>query len=248
VILGIIQARMSSSRLPGKVLAPILGRPMLALQVERVLRAQTLDKLLVATSTDPSDDPLPAECRSAGVECFRGSLDDVLDRFHAAATAYDAGHIMRLTGDCPLSDPHLIDEVVKLHLEGAYDYTSNVYPRTFPDGLDIEVATMPTIEMAWREADRMAEREHVTIWIRENEERFRIGNLALERDLSRCRWTVDEPADFSFVSRIYEELYPNKPDFGMEDIIALLEQHPELKKINRSTRPDEYAPAPRSEQ
>lgn len=255
MILGVIQARVSSSRLPGKVLAPVLGEPMLARMVERVLRAEALDKLVVATSADPSDDPLTAVCESAGVGCFRGSLDDVLDRFHGAATAFGADHVVRLTGDCPLADPDVIDDVVRLHLTGGYDYTSNVCPPTFPDGLDVEVATMATIAVAWRAADRTAQREHVTLWIRDNGERFRIGNLTHEPDLSGRRWTVDEPEDFAFVSRVYGELYPASPDFRMDDVLALLERCPELSDINQGIGRDEGlatslredAPAPRSE-
>ena len=255
MILGVIQARMSSSRLPGKVLAPVLGEPMLARQVERVLRANALDKLVVATSTDASDDPLTVVCQSTGVECFRGPLDDVLERIYGAATTFGADHVVRLTGDCPLADPGVIDDVVRLHLTGDYDYTSNVCPPTFPDGLDVEIATMATIAMAWRAADRTAQREHVTLWIRDNSERFRIGNLTHEPDLSGRRWTVDEPEDLAFVSRVYGELYPASPDFRMDDVLALLERLPELNDINQGVGRDEGlaksfredAPAPRDE-
>src|SRR5450759_1196124 len=139
MILGVVQARVSYTRLPGKVLQPILGEPMLARQLERVRRAQRLDAVVVATSADASDDPLEELCAATGVDCFRGSLDDVLDRFHAVAESYRAEHVVRLTGDCPLMDAAVIDAVVELHLSGRYDYSSNVLPPTFPDGLDVEV-------------------------------------------------------------------------------------------------------------
>lgn len=255
MILGVIQARVSSKRLPGKVLAPILGEPMLARQVERVLRSEALDKVVVATSTDRSDDPLTAVCESAGVGCFRGPLDDVLDRFHGVAMAYRADQVVRLTGDCPFADPDVIDEVVRLHLAGGYDYTCNVCPPTFPDGLDVEVMTAGALETAWREADRTSLREHVTLLVREAPERFRIGNLIHDPDLSALRWTVDELEDFAFVSAVFEELYPLKPAFRMGDILALLERHPELSDINQGIARDEGlatslmedAPVPRSE-
>lgn len=255
MILGVVQARVSSTRLPGKVLAPILGKPMLARQVERVLRATTLDKLVIATSTDPSDDALTTVCDSAGVAYFRGSLHDVLDRFHGAALAYGADHVVRLTGDCPLADPDVIDDVVRLHLAGAYDYTSNVYPPTFPDGIDVEVMTVGALETAWREADRTALREHVTLLFHEAPERFRVGNLLHDPDLSALRWTVDEPEDFALVTAVYEDLYSRTPAFSLDDVLAVLERRPELNDVNRgigrneglakSLRED--APAPRNE-
>lgn len=239
MILGVIQARVSSTRLPGKVLAPILGEPMLGRQLERVLRAKALDKLVVATSTDSSDDPLTALCETVGVDCVRGSLNDVLARFALAARRYGAGHVVRLTGDCPLVDPGVVDDVVRLHLAGGYDYTSNVCPPTFPDGLDTEVMTAAVLEAALHEADRASLREHVTLLFREAPERFCVGNLVHEPDLSALRWTVDEPEDFAFVSAVFEELYPGKPDFQMSDVLALLERRPELCDINRDIGRDE---------
>lgn len=228
MIVGILQARTSSRRLPGKVLKPILGRPMLERQLERLKRARKLDALLVATSADASDDAIVALCSELGVRCFRGSLDDVLDRFYQAACAADARTVVRLTGDCPLADPGLIDKLVALHVGGTDDYTSNTLRRSFPDGLDAEVMRMSCLAAAWRDARLSSEREHVTPFIYHHPDRFRLGNLSQERDFSAMRWVVDDPADFEFVSSIYGALYPARPDFGTDDILALLQSRPDI--------------------
>lgn len=232
MILGVVQARVSSTRLPGKVLQPILGEPMLARQLERVCRAERIDALVVGTSADASDGPLEELCAALGVDCFRGSLEDVLDRFHAVAVRYGAEHIVRLTSDCPLADPAVVDAVVELHVEGGYDYTSNVTPPTFPDGLDVEVISAEALAVTWGEATLPSEREHVTPFVRKHPERFRLGNLVNAEDLSGLRWTVDEPEDLEFVRRVYEALYPRDPAFEMRDVLELLGLHPELQLIN----------------
>src|SRR6185295_7937012 len=228
MILAILQARASSRRLPGKVLKPILGRPMLERQIERLRRAKRMDKLVVATSTDASDDAIAALCQSLGVDCFRGSLDDVLDRFYQAARRYAPRAVVRLTGDCPLADPAVIDQLVDMHLAGGFDYTSNVDTRTYPDGLDAEVMEFGCLETAWGEATLPSEREHVTPSIRGQRGRYRFGNLAQPQDLSGQRWVVDDPADFVFVAALYEALYPANPAFTTADILALLERRPDI--------------------
>src|SRR5215831_8692767 len=174
MILGILQARASSRRLPGKVLKPILGRPMLERQIERVRRSRRMDRLTVATSTDASDDAIAALCQALTVDCFRGSLEDVLDRFYQAARQYAPRAVVRLTGDCPLTDPRVIDELIETHCREGYDYTANVLPpRQIPDGLDVEVIAMSCLETTWREAKLPSEREHVTPFIYNHRERFR---------------------------------------------------------------------------
>lgn len=228
MILGILQARVTSRRLPGKVMKPILGRPMLERQIERLRRGRRLDRLMLATSTEASDDPIVALCGSLAVDCFRGSLEDVLDRLYQAARRHDPDAVVRLTGDCPLVDPAVIDRLIELHLRGHYDYTSNTLTRSYPDGLDAEVMTMSCLEVAWREATLPSEREHVTPFIYRHPERFRLGNLAQERDLSHLRWVVDDPADFEYIATIYEALYPVKPDFDSGDVFALLERRPDI--------------------
>jgi spore coat polysaccharide biosynthesis protein SpsF len=242
MILGILQARASSRRLPGKVLKPILGRPMLERQIERLRRARRMDALTVATSTDPSDDPIAALCRSLAVECFRGSLDDVLDRFYQAAKRGSADTVVRLTGDCPLADPEEIDNVIDTHKRGGYDYTANTLPpRRIPDGLDVEVIAMPCLEIAWREAALPSEREHVTPFIYNHPERFRFVRQERPSDLSSLRWVVDEPEDFAFVSAVYEALYPAGPAFTAGDVLALLERRPDIAaKMGRAPTNEGY--------
>ena len=226
-VLGILQARVSSSRLPGKVLRPLLGAPMIARQVERLRRARTLDALVLATSIDPSDGPLAQWAQTAGLPVHRGSLDDVLDRFVTAARPYRPAHVVRLTGDCPLADPAVIDLVVSTHLDVGGDYTSNALEPTWPDGLDVEVVTMDALEAAAREASAPYQREHVTQFIVQQPERFRLRNVPCERDLSALRWTVDEPADFELVEAIYGALYASSPAFTTADILDFLQHNPQ---------------------
>jgi spore coat polysaccharide biosynthesis protein SpsF (cytidylyltransferase family) len=230
--LGVLQARISSTRLPGKVLMPILGEPMLFRQLERLNRCISFNKLIVATSVDPTDDALALECKNRGIECFRGSLDDVLDRFVQAARPYEPDAVVRLTGDCPLAAPELIDKVIEYFWEGDFDYVSNCDPPTFPDGLDVEVIRFSCLDAAHREALLPSHREHVTPFIRSHPERFRLGNYECDINRSHLRWTVDEPEDFEFVRSIYEMLYPAKPDFKTDDILKALEKHRNLQSIN----------------
>lgn len=230
---AVLQARVSSRRLPHKVLRPILGRPMLERQIERILRSQRIKKLVVATSTDPSDDPLAELCARLGLACHRGSLDNVLDRFYHAARQTGGDVIVRLTGDCPLLDPALADQIIDFFTSGNYDYASNTLEPTFPDGLDVEVCSLAALETAWKEARLPSELEHVMPFIHRRPDRFRLGSFKSTPDLSRMRWTVDEEADLVFVSRIYEALYPAKSDFSREDVYRLLEQRPEWLELNR---------------
>ncbi len=233
MILAILQARTSSSRLPGKVLKPILGKAMLAHQIERVLRSRLMDKLVVATSLDQSDDPVEQLCREQGTDCFRGSLDNVLDRYYQCAVNYNPETIVRLTGDCPLADPVVIDGTIQYFLDNSLDYVTNGGAKpTFPDGLDVEVFTFEALKSAWKYATLPSEKEHVTPYISRQPELFKIGIYKNKTDLSGLRWTVDEPSDFEFVTRVYEELYPGNAEFTTQDILNLLERRPELSLIN----------------
>ena len=232
MILGVLQARVSSSRLPGKVLALVEGQPMILRQIERLRRARRLDALIVATSTDPSDDPLAALCRTEGVAVSRGPLDDVLGRMLAAARPFAPEWLVRLTGDCPLADPALIDQVIAETRAAGADYGSNAVEPTWPDGLDVEVVRMAVLEAIAAEPRSPAEREHVTLAIHRRPERFRLLHVKSPRDLSALRWTVDEPRDLAFVRRVYAALYPGKPDFDTADILDLLARTPELLRIN----------------
>lgn len=228
MILAILQARTSSTRLPGKVLLPLCGKPMILRQVERILRSKMIDHLVVATSVDSSDNPLVAVCQEAGIPFRRGSLNDVLDRFWESAKDSGADHVVRLTGDCPLCDPEVIDQLVQFHLSHGFDYTSNIDPPTYPDGLDVEVFRVSCLHQAWKEASLYSEREHVTPYIRKHGDLFLCGNLRNDKDLSFHRWTVDEPADYAFALLVYENLYENNPNFGTNDVLNLLEIHPEF--------------------
>lgn len=236
--IAVLQARMSSSRLPGKVLKPLLGAPMLMRQVERARRAKSLDDVVIATSTDASDDVLVAACERHGIAWRRGSLDDVLDRYYGVAKSESAATVVRLTGDCPLLDPAVVDRVVETFASGDVDYASNTLLPTYPDGLDVEVMTFAALEDAWRNARLRSEREHVTPYIKTNT-KFRRINVTHSEDLSALRWTVDEPSDFVVVERIYERLYPANPAFAMPDVLALLRARPELGDGNRHIGRDE---------
>lgn len=233
MILGIVQARVSSSRLPGKVLKPIMGRPMLALELERVLRSRRMDKVIVATSTNPEDAQIEVLSRAMGVTCFRGSLNDVLDRFYQAAKLFMPEHVVRLTGDCPLIDSEIIDATIDFYCKGAYDYVSNCQPPyTFPDGLDTEVFRFSALETAWKEALLPSHKEHVTPFMKQRPDRFKIGHYTRSPALGHFRLTVDEPEDLKLVTMLYEALYPIKPGFVLQDVLDYLEQQPELQGMN----------------
>ncbi|OYD97822.1 spore coat protein [Nostoc sp. 'Peltigera membranacea cyanobiont' 210A] len=232
MILAILQARFSSSRFRGKVLKPILGVPMLALQIERIKRAKLIDYLLVATSKDVTDDAIENLCININVGCYRGNLEDVLDRFYQAAKLNSPEHIVRLTGDCPLADPELIDEVIKFYLTGDFDYASNALEPTYPDGLDVEICRFKCLEQAWKEAKLPSQREHVTPFINQQPHLFHIGVYKNNSNLSHLRWTVDEQLDFDLIANIYEALYPNNPKFATQDILDFLEVNSYLKNFN----------------
>lgn len=236
-VVGIVQARMGSTRLPGKVLMEIVGHPMLWHVVDRVRQAETLDKVVVATSDDPSDHAIAFFCKREGIPCFQGSKDDVLDRYYRAAEWIGADVIVRITADCPLIDPDVVDDIVKYYMEGDYDYVSNTAPPTFPDGLDAEVFSFQALERAWCEAKWQSEREHVTPYIRKHPELFRTGNVAYREDLSHMRWTVDEPQDLEFVRAVYSFL--KNVSFRMTDVLNLLKKHPKLMEINAGIKRNE---------
>jgi spore coat polysaccharide biosynthesis protein SpsF len=214
---------MTSSRLPGKVMAPVLGEPMIGRQVERLRRARRIDRLVVATSTDPSDDPLAAYCESLELNVFRGPLDDVLERFRGALALHrDATAVVRLTADCPLTDPELIDKVVEHHREAGADYTSNTLgARTYPHGLDVEVIRPDALIQAAERASDPYEREHVTPYIYRRPDTFRLAGVARQGTLAGLRWTVDFPEDLAFVRDVYARLYPLDPAFSSDTVAAL---------------------------
>jgi spore coat polysaccharide biosynthesis protein SpsF len=235
--IAIIQARMSSSRLPGKVLMDINGLPMLAWVVERARRARTLDGVMVATTTDPSDDAIEAFCQQRGYAVSRGSLLDVLDRYYHAALAARAQVIVRLTADCPLMDPDLIDEMVFKFCEARVDFAADRLPppwkRTIPIGLDIEVCSFTALERAWKEAKEPFEREHVMPYFYDQDGRFRILVVEHAPDYGSLRWTVDTAEDLEVLRRITAHFSP-RIDFSWSEVLNLVENQPELNQINSS--------------
>ena len=231
-VTAILQARMSSTRLPGKVLKDVLGRPMLARQVERIRRAELVSGLVVATSTEASDDAVARLCEAEGVACFRGSLADVLERYYQCAKSVKAEHVMRLTADCPLTEPSCLDALVRAYREAGADFAATTHPRTLPKGLDAELFSFACLERTRNETRDAYDHEHVTPYMF-NSGRFSVARHAYsDIDRSHLRWTVDYPEDLEFVRAVYQELYPGKPDFGMRDILALLERRPGIAEIN----------------
>lgn len=254
-ILVIVQARMSSSRLPGKVLLDIGGQPMLARVVERARRARTIDGVVVATTTDPADDAIAAFCSSRGYDCYRGSLHDVLDRFYQAACTFEAEGIVRLTGDCPVIDPLLIDEAVcafsgtqEINSQASmacfpYDFVANRLPppwrRTYPIGLDTEVCSFQVLERAWKEATQPHQREHVMPYLYEQEGRFRILVLNHDPDYGDMRWTVDTPEDLEVIRQVYAH-FGGRDDFSWLEVLDFFERNPQLAQINRQVYHKDY--------
>ena len=233
MVLAVLQARMSSTRFPGKVLKLILGKPMLELQIERLRFCNGIDKLVVATSNHPEDHAIVDLCERIEVDSFAGSLENVLDRFYQVARIYQPDHVLRLTGDCPLTDPRLIDELISFYRVRDCDYASNCRPPTLPDGLDAEIFSFSTLEHAWKESVTSFEFEHVVPFIINHPDRFRMATYRYHEDLSHLRWVVDELDDLEFVTLIFEALYPHNSLFLTEDILYLLKEKPELLEINR---------------
>lgn len=234
-VVAIIEARMKSTRLPGKNLRPILGKPMLEMLVERLLYAKTLDGVVVATTTDPSDDSIEETCNQIGVGCYRGSMDDVLDRVLRAAQAFGADAIVEITGDCPLTDPAMIDETVNIYHSCGCDYVGNVRPSTFPVGLAVQVFATSVLEEVERSTHDPADREHVSLYIYEHPERFSLRNVesGLPEKYRSYRLTVDTPEDFAVVSTVFEALYPANPAFGLAEMLGFIDSRPELLDLNR---------------
>lgn len=226
---------MRSERLPNKVLLPILGRPNLALMVERLRRVPALDAIFLATADHVSCDPIETLARELGVGCFRGSEDDVLDRVLKASRAARADLIVETTGDCPLIDPPTVEKVIQAFLAHDVDYCSNILERTYPRGLDVQVFPLRVLEEVARRTTDPADREHVSLYIYEKPGRFKLLNVesGYGPEVAELRLTVDTPEDFTLVRTIYEELYPARPDFTLPDILALLARRPELADVNR---------------
>jgi len=233
-VVCIIEARFASTRLPGKVLKPILGEPMLARLIERLRRARRIDGLVVATSTSSADDAVADVGVRAGAETFRGSEDDVLARVVGAARANNADIIAEVTGDCPLHDPAIVDAVVADYLNGGADFVSNIHPYTTPRGTDVRVFSADALAEIERTSNDPADREHVSLHFWEHPEKYRLRNVSFDfpAKASRLRLTVDTPRDLELVTAIYEDLYPRNPEFTLADVMSLLERRPDLAAMN----------------
>ena len=238
--LCIVQARMSSSRLPGKVLKPVLGKPLIGHLLERIRRSSEINKIIVAIPDEPGDNELNLYLQNYGCQVFRGSREDVLDRYYQTARLCNPALIVRLTGDCPLIDPEISDATIRHYKSKDFDYVSNTLRRpVYPKGLDTEVFSLAALETAWKEAVLPSEREHVTPFLYKHPERFKIGCLQPLEDYSGERWTVDHAEDFTLIEKILQHFYPERPCFGMQDILEFKKQNPALFEINQHIPRDE---------
>lgn len=230
----IVQARMTSTRLPGKVLKEVLGKPLLEYQIERLRRVGLADEIVIATTTNDTDLPIVELCKRLGVPVMRGSEHDVLARYYAAAKLHLADVIVRVTSDCPVIDPAEIDALIRFYLDNrtVYDYISTGLVRTYPRGMDAEVFPFRVLEEAYLEAVGEPEREHVTPFIYLRPERYKLANYSCQENFAHHRWTVDTAEDFELVRKIIETLYPANTHFDLMDIVDLLKIHPDWVAIN----------------
>lgn len=235
-VVAIIEARMKSTRLPGKNLRQILGKPMLEMLIERLRHCRMLHDIVVATTHDASDDVIEELTARLGVGCFRGSTDDVLDRVLRAAQSAGADVIVEITGDCPLTDPGVVDRGVEVFLENKYDYLSNGLKLTYPIGIAVQVFAVKVLEEVSRLTQDPADREHVSLYIYEHPERYVLHNMesGLPEKYRNYRLTVDTPEDFALISAIFEALYPGNPAFDLGNILAFLDSNPSLLELNRN--------------
>ncbi len=234
-IVATIEARMTSSRLPGKILLPILGKPTLELLIERLCKVNKIEQIVIATTSNRTDDVVEDLANRLCVGCYRGSEDDVLDRVMKAAQFYNSDIIVEITGDCPLIDPIVIDCLIEIFLNNFFDYVSNTLKQTYPNGLDVQIFSLKTLEEVSRLTDDPTDHEHVSLYIYEHPERYSLYNQesGLPEKYWDLRLTVDTIEDFELIRSIYEELYPTNPDFLLDDILELLDKRPELIDINK---------------
>jgi spore coat polysaccharide biosynthesis protein SpsF len=238
-ILTVIQARRGSSRLPDKVLKPVLGTPILLKMIERVQQSRLHGEVVVATTQEEADRAIIELCIQHNIPWFAGHSTDLLDRHYQAGLQYKADAVVKIPSDCPLIDPEIIDQVLHYFIQHAtqYDFVSNLHPASWPDGNDVEIMHMATLHQAWKKATKDFEREHTTPYIWENPDKFRIGSVTWHtgKDYSTShRWTLDYAEDFELIKRVYEELYPQNPHFTLQNILDLMEEKPEIATINHS--------------
>ena len=233
-VAAIIQARMGSTRLPGKILKTVNGKTLLEYQIERVKQAKSIDQIIIATTIENSEQPIVELCEKIGIDYYRGSEQDVLSRYYEATQKYNVDVIIRLTSDCPIIDPGVIDKVVNQYLrnQSSVDYVANTLERTYPRGLDTEVFSFKALTKAYQEAFLSRDREHVTAYFYKNPDLFKLQGVKNEQDYSRYRWTVDTEEDFELIRLIICELYNPDKLFLLEDVIKLLTLYPEWNDIN----------------
>jgi spore coat polysaccharide biosynthesis protein SpsF len=236
------QARMTSTRLPAKVMKQVLGKPLLEYQIERLKRVKLADQIVVATTINDTDQPIVDLCDRLSITSYRGSEDDVLARYHGAAIAYQADVVVRVTSDCPIIDPQVIDQVIQFYIESypKYDYVSNALGRTYPRGMDTEVFAFADLDEAFHRATAQPDREHVTPFIYRHPDRCNLGKINYFENHSNHRWTVDTIEDFELIKIIIETLYPVKPEFTLEDCLELLSHNPEWMTINQHIEQKQY--------
>lgn len=237
-VVGIIEARMGSVRLPGKVMMPFSGKPGLELMIERVKRASLVNKIVVATTTNKADDVIVNLCRKLKVAFYRGSEEDVLKRVVKAGQKYLADIIVRLTADCPLADWRIVDRLVKIYLSGNYDYVSNVIERSFPIGLDVEVFSLKKLETIEKIAKEKIYREHPPYYFYFNPSKFSLKNIKARGRMNQpdLRLTLDTKEDYCLLEKIFEKLYPEDSDFSAEDAVNLIRRHPDWAAVNREIK------------
>jgi spore coat polysaccharide biosynthesis protein SpsF (cytidylyltransferase family) len=232
MVVAIVQARMGSTRLPSKVLKTIKSKTLLELYVNRVKPSKLIDKIVIATTTNLLDDAICKLADKIGVDCFRGSEGDLLDRYYQCALKYNASVIVRITPDDPFVDYEVVDKAIGLFKENDVDFVTNHFEPTYPEGLDVEVYSMQALERSWKEAKLLSEREHVFPYIQNHQDDFKIINFKQDEDFSHLRWTIDHQCDFDMAKTVYSYLYEKKNIFIQDDIIKLIEEHPEIAEIN----------------
>lgn len=230
----IVQARMNSTRLPGKVLKVVCGKTLLEHLINRLKNVKNADQLVIATTKNDTDYPIVKVCEKLNCSFYRGSEDDVLSRYYETAIKYKGDIIVRITSDCPVIDPHVVDKVINYYLEhkNEFDYVSNTLKRTYPRGMDTEVFSFKTLEEAHFEATQQPDREHVTPFITKQPQRYRHYNISYVKDLSHHRWTVDTTEDLRLITKIFENLYIKTPEFNLKDILCLMDVNPDWKYVN----------------
>ena len=241
MILGILQARTNSSRLPNKILLKIKEKTILEYELERILKSIEINKIIVATTTNKKDDEIVKICEKMKIEYYRGSENDVLHRFKMASDTTNAKTIVRLNSDCPLLDPLLIDDTIRLFLTSEYDYVSTLFPKTgsYPDGMSVEVFSKNLLDKIFLESKKPSEREHVTPLIWNNPQKFKIKRMENKKNLSKYRFCLDYEEDFHLIKHVIENLLLSKPNFKLDELIEWMEQNPDAFKINSEIKSDE---------